>query len=94
MRSGKWQRHIFLLRPQLKFPVHCLAGEIDGLQFQSAPMNRFTRWVNENIVDLADEIPTFFHFAGLGSESIQETNLIQYKRRVCLEQRFSNPVEN
>jgi hypothetical protein len=52
-----WQRFALCLGEHLELVAHALTGEVNGLQFECAPVERFLAWMDKDVVDSTDEIP-------------------------------------
>ena len=81
----------------LEFIRHALAGEINGLEFEGAPIHRLARGMNEHVVDSTDEIAAvllFFLLRLLRAKAVQKTNLAQNDWLFGLEQCLADPLEN
>ena len=53
---GELQSLDFSFRKHFELVSHALAGKVHGLEFERAPIHWLPRWMNQNVVDAADEI--------------------------------------
>src|SRR5258707_752997 len=60
MCSGKWHRSMLRIREHLELLLHCFSGKVNCLQFEGAPVEGSASWMEQHIVDAANEITGVF----------------------------------
>jgi len=97
-----WVRQVFEFRrcEHGKLVPHTLSGEIDGLDFEGAPIDWIARGVDENVVNSPDEVAGIFvpfivlPRGWLSAQAVQKTDLAKHNWLGGLQQSLAHPTED